>query len=58
MSNKNIAISAVILFSIATFVTLLAEAYMTLQGINPVAVIAAITVALIGIVWFKKTAKP
>jgi len=57
LSNKNIAISAVILVSIITLVSLLAETYMTLQGINPVAVIAATTVAAIGIMWFKKTAK-
>lgn len=55
MSNKNIAICAVIVVSIITFVTLLAETYMRLQGINTVAVIAAITVAIIGIAWFKKT---
>ncbi len=55
MSTKKIAISAVILVSIITFVTLLAETYMRLQVINPVAVIAAITVAIIGIAWFKKT---
>jgi hypothetical protein len=57
LSNKNIAISAVILVSIITLVSLLAETYLALQGINPVAVIAATTVAAIGIVWFKKTAK-
>jgi hypothetical protein len=55
VSSKNIAISAVILFSIITFITLLGETYMALQSINPVAIIAAITVAFIGIIWFKKT---
>ena len=55
MSSKNIAISAVIIVSIITFVTLLGEAYMTFQVLNPIAIIAAITVALIRIAWFKKT---
>ena len=54
MSNKNIVISAVIIVSIITFITLLGETFMTLQGFNPVAVAAAMTVAVIGIVWFKK----
>ncbi len=55
MSSKHIAISAVIIVSIITFIALLGETYMTLQAINPIAVAAAITVALIGIAWFKKT---
>ena len=57
MSTKKIAISAVIVVSIITFVTLLAETYMTLQGFNPAAAIAAITVAVIGVMWFKKAAR-
>jgi hypothetical protein len=55
LSNKNAAIGAVILVSSITLVTLFAELYMTLQAINPIAAIAAITVAIIGIAWFKKT---
>jgi hypothetical protein len=55
VSSKNIAISAVIILSIIIFITLLGETYMTLQAINPIAIIAAITVAVIGIAWFKKT---
>ncbi len=55
MSSKHIAISAVIIVSIVTFLALLEETYVVLQAINPIAVAAAITVALIGIAWFKKT---
>jgi len=36
---------------------ILAETYMTIQSIDPIATIAAITVVIIGLVWFKKTAK-
>jgi len=54
VSSKNIAISAVIVVSIITFTAILGETYMTLQAINPIAIIAAIMVAIIGIAWFKK----
>jgi hypothetical protein len=58
VSNKTIAISTVIIaISLATLIALFAETYATLQNINPVAAIAAATVVLIGLVWFKKTAK-
>jgi hypothetical protein len=40
-----------------TIGTLLAESYTTLQSINPVAVLAATTVAVIGLAWFKKVNK-
>lgn len=55
LSSKNIAIGAVIIVSIITFITLLGEMYVTLQAVNPIAVIAAITVAIIGIAWLRKT---
>ena len=55
MSNKNVVISAVIIVSIIAFITLLEETFMTLQAINPIAIIAALTVAVIGIAWFRKT---
>ena len=56
MSNRNIAIgTAIILFSTIT-ITLISETYLALQGINPLAAIAALTVAIIGVAWFKKTA--
>jgi hypothetical protein len=56
LSNKTVALgTAVILVSIITLVAIVTETYVTLQGINPVATIAAVTVAIIGIAWFKKT---
>ncbi len=58
MSNKNIAIgTVVILVSLITCLSFFTATFATLQGINPTAVIAAITVAVIGILWFKKTTK-
>jgi hypothetical protein len=55
LNSKNVAINAVIIGSIITFITLLGNTYVTIQGVNPIAVIASITVALVGIAWFKKT---
>ena len=58
MSNKNIAIgTVVILVSLITCLAFFTATYATLQGINPTAAIAAITVAVIGIIWFKKTVR-
>ena len=58
MSNKNIAIgTVVILVSLITCLALFTATYATLQAINPTAAIAAITVAVIGIAWFKRSAK-
>ena len=58
MSNKTIAVGTVIIvISFITIAVLFVETYATLQTFNPVAVLAAITVALIGLVWFKKTIK-
>ncbi len=57
MSNRNIAVGTVaVLVSIAVLV-LAAETYFTLQTINATAAIGAVTVALIGFVWFKKTSR-
>ncbi len=55
MSSKSFAIGAVIVLSIVSCITLLAETYMALQAVNPVAILAAVTVALVGIAWLKKT---
>jgi uncharacterized membrane protein len=57
LSTKNIAISAVIVVSIITVVTLLVETRLTFQSINPVAMIAALTVTGLGLRWFRKIAK-
>ena len=55
MISKNLAVSAIIIGSIITFSALLEEAYITFHNINPVAIIAALTVIVIGLAWFKKT---
>jgi len=57
MSHKTIAVSTVIIVSIVTLAALLAESYAVLQSINPVAVLAAATVVVIGLVWFRKASK-
>jgi hypothetical protein len=56
LSKRTIAIGAiVILFSLVSSLTVFTAAYTTLQSINPAAALAAVTVAVIGILWFKKT---
>jgi hypothetical protein len=56
LSNRTLAIgTAIVLVSLVTCLALVAESYAIVQSINPIAAIAAITVALIGIAWFKKT---
>ncbi|MGA3290984.1 MAG: hypothetical protein ABSD42_12175 [Candidatus Bathyarchaeia archaeon] len=57
MSNKNVASTVIVVVSLIALIALFTENYVTLQDINPAAAIAAVTVALIGIMWFKKTAK-
>jgi hypothetical protein len=54
LNSKYITIGAVIIVSIITFITLLGDTYIILQGINPIALLGAIAVAVIGITWFKK----
>jgi len=57
LSNKNLAVGTVIVLVSFVAAALVAETYVTLQAINPIAALAAVTVALIGIAWLKKTAK-
>jgi hypothetical protein len=57
MSHKTIAVSTVIIVSIVALAALLAESYAVLQSINPVAVLAAAAVVVIGLVWFRKASK-
>ena len=58
MSHKNFAVgTAIILVSLVAFSVLAAETYTALQSINPIAVIAAATVVVIGLAWFKKANK-
>ena len=58
MSNRYLAIGTVIVLVAIVMVGFLADAYLMLIGINPIAAIAAIAVAVIGIAWFRKTVKP
>jgi hypothetical protein len=58
MSNKNIATGAVVILVSIVTVALASETDLTLQGINPAAIIAAIAVVIIGTAWLKRTSKP
>jgi hypothetical protein len=59
LSHKSLALGGLAVFvSIIVATAVLATSYTalnSLQTINPVAALTAITVALIGIVWFKKS---
>ncbi|MCW3995749.1 MAG: hypothetical protein NWE98_06335 [Candidatus Bathyarchaeota archaeon] len=58
MYKKTIAIGAIlVLFSLVTCLAVFTAAYSAIQSINPAATVAALTVALIGILWFKKISK-
>ena len=56
MIHKNLAIgtAAILVFSIA-LTALLITSYSAMETFNPSAALTAITVAIIGIAWFKKT---
>jgi len=56
MSHKNLVIgAATILVFALTLTALLTTSYSAIETINPIAALTAITVAIIGITWFKKT---
>jgi hypothetical protein len=56
MNRRNFAVGAsLITLSAAATLTVVTSANAVLQSINPTAALAAVTVAIIGIVWFKKT---
>jgi hypothetical protein len=56
MKHKNSIIgAALILVSLVTFVAFIITISTNLQAINPIATLTAIAVAVIGIVWFKRT---
>jgi len=56
MSHKNLAIgAATILVFALTLTALVTTSYSAIEIINPIAALTAITVAIIGITWFKKT---
>jgi hypothetical protein len=55
LSHKNLAIgTAVILVSFITLMAFLTTSYSAIETINPIGALTAITVAIIGIAWFKK----
>jgi hypothetical protein len=57
LSNKNLAIGTAIVLVLIVSVSFLGEGFLAVESINPIAAFAAITVALIGVVWLKKAAK-
>ncbi len=57
MSHKTIAVSTIIVVTFVTLTALLTESYAVLQSINPIAVLAAAAVIVIGLAWFKKASK-
>jgi hypothetical protein len=57
VSNKALAVNTAIIILLITLAAILTETYTSVQVVNPVAALAAVTVALVGVVWFKKTSK-
>jgi hypothetical protein len=59
LSHKSLAVGGLAVFvSIIVAAAVLVTSYTalnSLQAINPVAALAAITVAIVGMVWFKKS---
>jgi hypothetical protein len=56
LSRRSIVIGTIlVLFSFVSSLAVFTSTYTALQSINPAAAVAAITVAIIGIAWFKKT---
>lgn len=59
MSHKSLAAGGLAVFvSVIVAAVVLATSYTalgSLQAINPVAALTAITVAIVGMVWFKKS---
>jgi hypothetical protein len=55
MSHKNLAVGTVSILVFSIILTaLLTTSYSSLENINPIAALTAITVAIIGMAWFKK----
>ncbi len=57
LSRKNLAIGSIVLVSFLAVAMVVAASYSALQAINPIAALTAVTVAVIGIVWFKKSSR-
>ena len=55
MSRKKLAVGAAVIFVFSiTVMVFLTISFTALQAINPIAALTAITVAVVGIAWFKK----
>jgi hypothetical protein len=56
LSHRKLALGSVVfLFSMTAVAAFFATSYPALQAINPIAALTAVIVALIGIIWFKKS---
>jgi len=56
MSHKKIALGAVaVLFSLVVTIAVVVASFSAIETINPVAAATAVTVAVIGMAWFKKS---
>jgi preprotein translocase subunit SecD len=56
LSHKNLAIGTIaVLVSAVAVTAILVTCYSVIEAINPVAALTAVTVAAIGIIWFKKS---
>lgn len=56
MSRKKLALGTVaVLISFSFTVAVLVTSFSIIEAINPIAAATAITVAVVGIIWFKKT---
>jgi hypothetical protein len=54
---KNLSFGTAIVLVLIASIGFLGKGFFAVESINPIAAIAAIIVALIGVVWLKKTAK-
>jgi len=58
LDNKTVAFGTlIIIISLVALAVLSAEISATLQSVNPVAALAAVVVAVIGLIWFKRTSR-
>jgi hypothetical protein len=56
VTKRTLAVATIIiLFLLISSVAVFTAAYTAIQSINPAAALAAVTVAVIGFLWFKKT---
>jgi hypothetical protein len=57
VSHKNFAIGTIVFLASISGVVMLLAVNSVLQAVNPVAAVTALTVALIGMVWFKRVSR-